>query len=140
MNILLPVDGSAHSDRAVRHVLQLVAKVPDYEVHLVNVQPAVGAWELRSHVSQSEIEAMQEVRGGDELKSARALLDAAGVHYTPSVLIGDVAKALAAYAAERNCDQVVMGTRGLKAVQEVLLGSVTTELIHLCPLPVTLVK
>jgi nucleotide-binding universal stress UspA family protein len=140
MKILLPVDGSAHAERATRHVIAMLQGCGGHEVHLVNVQAPIDAPEVRSHMPANEIEAMQETRGGDALVSARALLDKAGIAYTPQVLLGPVAESLAQYATDKGFDKIVMGTRGLGAIGSVLMGSVATQLLHLTELPVTLVK
>lgn len=140
MNILLPVDGSAHSDRAVRHVIAQLQGCGAHSVHLLNVQEPIDAPEIRGHMRASEIEAMQQSRGGDALASARALLDAAGIGYTPAVLIGPVAASISSHAADQACQQIVMGTRGLGTLGSMLMGSVATELLALTDLPVTLVK
>lgn len=138
--ILVPVDGSPNSERAVRHAVALAAHNPALEVHLLNVQPPIEDWEVRRFLKREEVEAMEESKGGDALVCARAILDAAGVRYTPQVLIGPVAETIAKTALEQNCDGIVMGTRGLGAVAGVLLGSVTSKVIHLADVPVTLVK
>lgn len=137
---LVPVDGSPNSDRAVQHVVDLARNNPALEICLLNVQPEIGEWEVRSFLKKEEVEAMEESRGGDALQSARAILDAAGVRYTPRVLIGPVAETIAKTALEQNCDGIVMGTRGLGAVAGMLLGSVTSKVIHLADVPVTLIK
>jgi nucleotide-binding universal stress UspA family protein len=140
MKILLPVDGSSHSDRAVRNVISEVNRAAGTQVVLINVQPPIAASELFGHMPAYEIEAMQEARGGDALQSARVLLDEAGVPYVPAVLIGPVAETIARYAVENSCEKIVMGTRGLGAVRSVLMGSVATRVLGLTELPVTLVK
>lgn len=140
MKILLPVDGSEHSVRAARHVVNSVRGCERHEIVLLNVQEPIDAPEIRGHMPASEIEAMQEARGGDALAPARAVLDKAGLAYSPTVLIGPVAETIARFAAEQGCGKIVMGTRGLGAVAGVLMGSVTTRLLHLTDLPVTLVK
>lgn len=140
MKILLPVDGSAHSDRATQHIISLLKDGCGHTVHLLNVQEPIDAPEVRSHMRASEIEAMQETRGGDALVSARALLDKAGIAYAPTVLIGPLAETIHQFATDQHCDKIVMGTRGLGAIGSALMGSVTTELLHLSNLPVTLVK
>lgn len=137
---LVPVDGSSNSDRAVRHVVALAEINPALEVVLLNVQTPVDDWEVRSFLKKEEIEAMEESRGGDALQSARALLDAAKVRYTPQVLIGPVAETIARTALEQNCDGIVMGTRGLGAAAGAVLGSVTAQVVHLADVPVTLIK
>lgn len=140
MKILLPVDGSDHSDRAVRHVIALLQGCGAHTVHLVNVQAPIDAPEIRSHMPAGEIEAMQISRGGDALVSARALLDQAGVSYAPSVRIGPVAETIIQCASDTGCEKIIMGTRGLGALAGMLLGSVATHVLQLTELPVTLVK
>jgi nucleotide-binding universal stress UspA family protein len=140
MKILLPVDGSAHSERAVQHVVAMLEGCGQHEIHLINVQAPIDAPEVRSHMTASEIEAMQETRGGDALAPARAVLDRTGLAYAPAVLLGPVAATIAQYAGDQGCEKIVMGTRGLGALGGVLLGSVTTEVLRLTQLPVTLVK
>lgn len=140
MKILLPVDGSNQSDRATQHVIAMLEGCGGHEIHLINVQPPIDTLEIRSHMRASEIEAMQETRGGDALESARALLDKAGLAYTPAVLLGPIAATIAQYATDKGCEKIVMGTRGLGAIGGALMGSVTTEVLHLTMLPVTLVK
>lgn len=137
---LVPVDGSSNSDRAVQHVVALAGTCPSMDVVLLNVQPEIDDWSVRRFLKKEEVEAMEESKGGDALQSARTLLDAAKLRYTPMVLIGPVAETIAKTALEQNCDGIVMGTRGLGAVAGALLGSVSEKVIHLADLPVTLIK
>ena len=98
MKILLPVDGSEHSDRVTRHVIRVAKGCADYEVLLLNVQAPIDAPEVLGHMPAREIEAMQESRGGDALAAARQLLDAAGIAHEPQVLLGPVAESIVACA------------------------------------------
>ena len=138
--VLVPVDGSPSSDHAIQHLVRLTQERGTMEVHLLNVQEVIDAWEVRRFLRDPEIEAMQSARGEDALRSARTLLDRAGVHYTPHTLVGPVAETLSRFAREQRCDEIVMGTRGLGAIENLLLGSVATKVIHLTDVPVTLVK
>ncbi|MFN6960968.1 MAG: universal stress protein [Rhodocyclaceae bacterium] len=140
MKILLAVDGSEHSIRAARHVINAVTGCEKHEILLLNVQEPIDAPEIRSHMKASEIEAMQESRGGDALFPVRKVLDGAGVPYTPVVLIGPLAETIVQFAADQGCDKIVMGTRGLGALGSALLGSVSQKVLQLTELPVTLVK
>lgn len=140
MKILLPVDGSEHSDRVTLHAIRMARGCAEYEILLVNVQAPIDAPEILGHMPLREIEAMQETRGGDAMESARALLDKAGMAYVPEVALGPVAENITRLAAQHACDAIVMGTRGAGALQSALMGSVTTEVIRLAPCPVTVVK
>ena len=44
------------------------------------------------------------------------------------------------YAAEKQCDQIVIGPRGLGSVQGLLLGSVASKVMQLSTIPVLLIK
>ena len=140
MRILLPVDGSEHSERVARHAMLLAKNSTTCEILLLNVQAPIDAPELRGHMPQREIEAMQETRGGDALASSRALLDGAGVAYEPQVAIGPVAETIARIADERQCDAIVMGSHSAGKLVSALMGSVARDVIHLAPCPVTVVK
>ncbi len=140
MKILLPVDGSEHSERIARHAILLAQNSTACEILLLNVQPPIDAPEVLGHMPLREIEAMQEARGGDALASTRALLDAAGVSYVPEVVLGPVAESIARVARERQCDAIVMGLHGSSKLANVLMGSVARDVFYLTPCPVTVVK
>lgn len=140
LKALVAVDGSISSDRAVKHVITLVHACPSMEILLLNIQEPIEDWQVRRFLKPEEINAIGEAKGGDALKSARTMLDAAKVRYTPSVLTGPVAETIARVAREQGCDNIVMGTRGLGGVESLVLGSVSTKVIHLVEVPVTLVK
>lgn len=140
MKILLPVDGSEHSERVARHAILLAKNSTVCEILLLNVQAPIDAPEVLSHMPRREIEAMQETRGGDALAPARALLDAAGVAYEPQVALGPVAETIARIADERQCDAIVMGLRGTNKLVTALMGSVARDVFSMAHCPVTAVK
>lgn len=140
LKALIPVDGSENALRAVRHVIGLVQGREPMEIHVVNVQAPVEAWEVKRVFRPEEIEAVQEIEGGDELHGARQLLDQAQVPYICEVLLGEVAPSIVKYAQDQGCDKIIMGTHGRSALTRLLLGSVTTSVIELSDIPVTLVK
>jgi len=140
LKALVPVDGSDNALRAVTHVLGLMQEREPMQVFLLNVQEPIDAWEVRRVFKPEEIEAMLEVQGGDALKEARQLLERAGVPFTAQVLIGEVAPSIADYARAMGCDKIIMGTRGMTTLANLIMGSVATKVIHLSGIPVTLVK
>ncbi len=78
--------------------------------------------------------------GGDALQAARMLLDEAAIPFTAQVLIGDVAESIARYAHEIGADKIIMGTRGMTPLANLMLGSIATKVIHRTDIPVTLVR
>ncbi|MCO6427586.1 universal stress protein [Nitrosomonas communis] len=140
LKILLPVDGSTACHKAITQFIQLLGWYKDVpEIHLLNVQfPLRG--DVSMFISQENIRQYHQEEGLKDLKEARDLLDQAGVPYQHHVTVGDVAKAIVQFATEKQCDQIVIGPRGLGSVQGLLLGSVASKLIHLSPIPILLIK
>jgi len=143
--VLIPVDGSDNSMRAVHTACQQVAYGQLVTVHLLNVQPPINSRLVNNHLSQDLIDKFQQELGETALESARARLHEAGIGYTSHVEVGDVAQTIARYVRDLHCDQVIMGTRGLGsgavgAISGLLLGSIATKVLHLVDVPVTLVK
>ncbi|MFZ1538611.1 MAG: universal stress protein [Chromatiaceae bacterium] len=142
MKILLPVDGSESATRAVEHVLKMTHQEAPPDIHLLHVRPPIESWEVRRFLTAEEIGAMQRHEGEEELRACRHLLDASGIPYHFEVLAGDgqVAAAITHYAEAHDCDLIVMGTHGRTGLTHLLMGSVTTDVIHGTKVPVTLVK
>lgn len=141
LKLLIPVDGSTNAQRVVSRTIRFLQNdCPAAEVHVLNVQSPIEAWEVKRFIPKTEIEALLQSRGGDALAAARALLDEANIAYTPHVRIGPVAETIVEFAREIGCNHIVMGTRGMGAVGTLLLGSIATKVIHLADVPVTLVK
>ena len=138
LSVLLPVDGSANSLRAVRFV---IGKVPLYKVplglHLLNVQHPFPGTVRGVH---EEAEHFHHDAGTKTLEAARQLLDSAGISYTYHIGVGDFGETIAHYTKELKIEQIVMGCRGVSPVANMLIGSVSTKVLHLVEVPVTLVK
>lgn len=141
LKVLVPVDGSKNSDRAIAHAIGFIAnsKAP-VELHVLNVQLPIVSGGVRMFFKHEEIEAYYQDSGQEALRAARERLDQAGQSYVQHVRVGPLGETIAAYAKEQRCDQIVMGTRGLGALSGMVLGSVATKVIHLADAPVTLVK
>ena len=139
---LVPVDGSDSAVRAVGHMIDKLAWFKDgIEIHLLNVQhPMPYGNRVTTVLGHDKVAQYHHEEGLAALQPARAKLDAAGVKYVFHIGIGDPAETIVQYARDKGCDQIVMGTRGLGSVANLLLGSVATKVIHLAEVPVLLVK
>lgn len=140
LRFLVAVDGSETSGRMIDHLLKKNAwyKEP-IEVHLLNVQHPLHG-DVTTFVDKEQIQQYHHDEGIKALADARAKLDAAGVRYVFHIGVGEPAQVIAHYARERQCDQIVMGSHGLGPVTSLVLGSVTTKVMHLTDLPVLIVK
>lgn len=91
--ILVPVDGSAMSDRAVAYV---VATFPDTQVCLLHVEAAPTPWQTHG-MEPEAIQSHLHARGLETLKSAHAILKASGTPHEVHVVLGEVAETWAHY-------------------------------------------
>jgi nucleotide-binding universal stress UspA family protein len=138
MKILLPVDGSETSSRAVQFVIKQALNSKEApELHLLNVQhPFPGT--IKGVAEQARQYHHDE--GMKAMASASRLLDDARIKYTHHIGVGEVGEIVAHFVKDLKCDQVVMGTRGMSSVANMVLGSAATKVLHLVDVPVLLVK
>jgi nucleotide-binding universal stress UspA family protein len=138
LTLLVPVDGSPGSDRAVELVIKLHRDVTPVRIRLLHVLPpndGIAVDSTRPLVGSDE----EPADGKLALSSARALLDRAEIPYGSEVRTGFVPSTIVQYARTMACNGIVMGTRGMRTT-EALLGSIARQVIYLADVPVTLVK
>ena len=128
---LVAVDGSDHALRAVAEAARMSAQLKDCTLNLVNVQ----RW-LSREAAETEL----ALRGWRATESARALLGAAGTPWQLHVVMGDAAESIVALSTRLGCQTVVIGSRGLGATENLLVGSVAYKVIHLSPVSVLVVR
>lgn len=138
--ILVPVDGSAHSVRALETALSMSGQQAGTSLHVITVQAPIVSGNVTRFFSAENIKSFYEEEGRNALAPVKHLVEQAGDTCTNKILIGPIAETIVEYAREHGCDHIVMGTRGLGRVGGLVLGSITTKVISLTELPVTLVK
>lgn len=139
--LLVPIDGSDNATRALKYALDLASHDKSIVLHLLTVHPEPIVYgEIQVYVTQEKMEELQKKHSEDILRPADETARAAGVNYTSEILIGDIAPTIAERAESLHCDGIVMGTRGMGAVGNLVMGSVATKVVHLAKCPVTLVK
>ena len=140
LKILVPVDGSENSLRAVDHLLKKASWYREaLEIYLLNVQHPLHG-EERMFLDSEQVRDFHHDEGLKALELARQLLDGAGVPYVFHIGVGDPAVVISEYSKEKGCDQLVMGARGLGTLTALLKGSVAMKVIRLSEVPVLLVK
>ena len=91
-------------------------------------------------VGASQVRRYYDREGKAALAKARKLLDAAGIKYSARILVGPVAESIIRQARLTRCDLIMMGTRGMSAAANLLLGSCANRVVNVSPIPVLLVK
>jgi nucleotide-binding universal stress UspA family protein len=137
--IVVPVDGSESALHAVQ-VATARARASGATLHLLNVQPAIASGNVRMFVSQDTINGYYEEEAGKALAEAKKLLTEIDFPFVPVTRIGHPFQVIADYADPATGDEIVMGSRGMTSIGNLVLGSVATKVIHAARVPVTLVK
>ncbi len=135
-NILVPVDGSEGSDRAVTHAITLAeacgAKLNFLYVANIN-QLAINAC-----LSDAILEAV--TKAGNVILERAMQMVPSGIDKEAFSETGSPAVVILDFADNMEADLVVMGSRGLGVVKGVLLGSVSQYIVEQSKCPVLVVK
>ena len=140
MKILLPVDGSDLSLKAVRLAVSLLQQGLSGSLVLANVQEPATLYEMVVAPDGEVLERVSTAAGVDTLEKAEALLMEEGVVYEREIATGDPAHTIVDIGERFGCNMIVMGARGISAMRSALLGSVSNEVLHAAQVPVVIVK
>ena len=140
MKILLPVDGSELSLKAVRLAIDLLGQGLSGSVVLANVQEPATFYEMVVAPDADMLQRVSTAAGVDMLEAAESLLMASGVVYEREIASGDPAHTIVEIGQRFACDLIIMGARGTSALRSALLGSVSNEVLHAAQVPVMIVK
>ena len=138
--MLVAVDGSEHSENAVRHALDMARRVGDARILLVNVQPPAMSGEVSNLLSAEQVMDQHTEAGLLVLAPAKALVEQAKVAYDTEIVFGRPAESIVECAQRRGCDAIIMGASSHGPVRSLVLGSVAARVAHLAEVPVTVVK
>lgn len=138
-SVLIPVDGSKRSDAAIRCVARQVRLGQIGAVHLLSVQPPIGAYVGR-FVGRGAVRDFQREQGELALASARRLLDEAGIAYSAHIHVGEIAETVARAADHFGVQEIVIGADGLDLLGSLYLNSLVARVIRRANVPVSVVK
>ena len=138
MKVLLPIDGSVYSDRAIEYICEhssLRAKTDT--VYLLNVQKKLPSGFASKIPNSEEIldEAAKKI-----LKPAKKALEAAGYKVKMKVAYGKATNRIVEYAQEIPATLIVMGSHGHTPVKGILLGSKTSSVLASTSIPLLVVR
>ncbi|ACL18933.1 UspA domain protein [Desulfitobacterium hafniense DCB-2] len=136
--ILVPVDGSPNSDKAIHYALTL-ARCKDDLLIFLNVQPNYNTPNIKRFATQEQIKVMQEETSKEVLDHSLEIAKDSIAPIRTLLRTGDPGREICKEAQESVVDSIVMGYRGLGAVKRAILGSVATHVLHETSCPVTIV-
>jgi nucleotide-binding universal stress UspA family protein len=140
--ILCPIDFSPGSEAALAYALSL-AEEADARltlVHTIEIPPELYPTSDARHVNVDEMRAAAEAA---RLRELRELVPAGVDDYCTvetTVTEGRASREIVRLAAERGSDLIVMGVQGRGAVDLLMFGSNTHEVIRAAPCPVLTIR
>jgi nucleotide-binding universal stress UspA family protein len=145
MRVLLAVDGSVHSDAAVEEIVQRPWP-PETEVKVISVveMPVVMVepWAFSADYFE-KIEKALRGAAEDVIKRAESTLKTSGdktLKISTEIIEGSPGQVIVDEAEKWPADLIVIGSRGLGAWNRLLLGSVSTGVLHHAKCSVEIVR
>ena len=135
--ILVPLDGSEHSIKALETAVQIAHKF-NGKITLIHVY-SIGGLAISPTPVRGFIEAIRKV-GASILADGEKKVKAEGVHVETLLMEGHTVEQIVKTCREGKFDLIVMGARGLSKVKEMLLGSVSDGVTRHACCPVLVVK
>ena len=131
--ILVAVDGLVISSSAAENAIVLAEKFRADLIALYIVPPNIKIREIFDLAKQNGQKIVDEVKYAEYAKK---------LNVQTEVLwdVGSITKAIVEYAEENNVNLIVLGTRGITGIKQMLLGSTASGVVTYSHCPVIVVK
>ena len=140
MKILLAVDGSEYTRKMLDYVATHQGLFDTSHSYVVfNAQPELPP-HVRSSLGSGSVQDYHQDEAGKVLQPALAALSARGLTAQPEWRAGKPGETIAEAAKAGGFDMVIMGTHGHGALGKLVMGSVSTEVLGNCGVPVLLIR
>ncbi|HWK23440.1 MAG TPA: universal stress protein [Ureibacillus sp.] len=136
-HILLAADGSENAVRASKEAIKMASCLEDSTVEIVYVVDFDKSKSEVLHSSSSEVINLERRK---KITKVEQLFKESNVSYKVIFLHGSPGPEIVKYANEQKVDLVVIGSRGLNGLQEMVLGSVSHKVMKRVNCPALIVK
>jgi nucleotide-binding universal stress UspA family protein len=138
-NILVPIDGSDNSFRALDAALLLSEKL-GANITVIHVMEEVPITHIGSEKMLNELLEAYKKENQDILLKCTEIANQKALTIKTFLLQGNPASAILDYNKKEKFDLVIMGSRGLGKFKELILGSVSSKIVHHSPCAVLLIR
>ena len=138
--VLVPVDGSAQSERACEFVFAECPEAALVLLHVIN--PAEAGYSTQAAIPSASEEWYDRQRelASEHFDDIEAAAAEYGTETERAIEVGKPTRAIVEYAEEHDVDHIVVGSYGRGGVSRVLLGSVAETVARRSAVPVTIVR
>ena len=140
MKILLSVDGSPYTKRMLAYLathLETFSPANDFTVF--TVQPPLPP-HARSVVGKEAVQKYHSEEAEKVLSPVIKFLMRHDIHAKSSWKVGHVGETIAKFAESNKYEMVVMGSHGHGGLMKLVMGSVATQVLAQCHVPVLMVR
>lgn len=137
MKIAVAVDGSENALRAAEHAIMLAKHLPEAYIEIIYVADYDKAKNDRLLTQSPESLALKREK---RINPILELANAASVTGVVTMLRGNPIQKIIEHVNDTQIDMLIIGSRGLNAFQEMVLGSVSHKVVKHVNCPVTIVK
>lgn len=138
-NILVPVDGSDNSYRALDAALVLAEKLGS-NITVIHVMEQIPITHIGSEKLLSELLEAYKKENQNILSKCSEIATQKGLNLKTLLLQGNPASVILDYSKKEKFDLLIMGSRGLGKFKELILGSVSGKIVHHSPSAVMLIR
>ncbi len=136
--ILVPIDGSDHSRKALQYASDIASKYKAivYLLHVVAPLPSIPYEDIVEEMRESQERFAKKILG----EAVRKIKKKGITNFQSTMLHGDPARGIVDFAKRNDIDMILMGSRGAGGLQSLLLGSVSHRVCHLADCTCVTVK
>lgn len=140
MKILLAVDGSAYSKKMLAYLATHDAMFSAANDYTVFTAQAALPTRARAAVGKEVVDAYYADESEKVIAPVTKFLLRHGINAKSSWKVGQAGALIAKLAEDGQFDMVVMGSHGQSALANLVMGSVTTQVLAQCKVPVLMVR
>lgn len=134
--ILVPIDGTEHSWRALEYACELVSYTRGSLVIMTVV-----SGRMKQHIVEFGSDCLYVQMGDEVLDAAHAILSGKNIDCTYLLENdNDIAESILRAADEQECDGIVLGSRGMGVLEGLFRNSISSVIVENANVPVTIVK
>ena len=138
--ILVPVDGSENSFRALEQAIFLSIKIQEAQITVLYIIEDLPSLYIYSPKIIEKLHADYKSEYTKILERCKEIAKKSGININTVLLEGDPASKITGYSEMEKFDLIIIGSRGMGKFKEVIIGSVSNKVLHHAKCSVMLVR
>ena len=140
MKVLLAVDGSAYTQKMLAYLTSHQEMLgTGHEYSIITVQPLLPP-RARAALGKDVVEQYYDEESTKILQPVQEFLKTHGVQAQTISKVGPIADTIIKEAQEGKFDMIAMGTHGHGTLGRLVMGSVSSQVLAGCTIPVLLIR